>query len=89
MKDHENYHDLLKVPDSVVNKQLRIELGKANAHIHELEHDLKIKNDRLKHMSEHLKGLEGKNTKLKLQNQKLNYQITGLKLRINNLHNNH
>ena len=35
---------LCKVPDKIVIKQLKIELGKANAYIAELEYKLKNKN---------------------------------------------
>jgi len=92
MKDAENYPDLLKVPDYVIIKELRIELGKANAYILELKHDLnkleekhsKIEDDVRK--NNHIKGLENKNNKLKERNQILTYENTSLKLRINHIH---
>jgi len=92
MKDTENYPDLLKVPDSVIIKELRIELGKANSYVDELKHELKnLKEKNLKteeniRKNEHIKGLENKNKKLTERIQILNYENTGLKLRINNLH---
>jgi len=92
MKDAENYPDLLKVPDSVIIKELRIELGKANSYVDELKHNLKITQEKLLkteeniHKNEQIKGLENKNNKLKERNQILTYENTSLKLRINNLH---
>lgn len=35
-KDNENYPDLMKIPDKVIIKQLRIELGICHAEIDEL-----------------------------------------------------
>lgn len=43
MKDDER-HGLLKIPDEVIIKELRVELGKANSYIHELEDEnMKLK----------------------------------------------
>ncbi len=38
-KDSENYDDLLKVPDTVIIKSLRTEVGKLNSYIMELEEE--------------------------------------------------
>lgn len=40
-KKDEEWSGLLKIPDSEVIKQLRIELGKANSYISELENKIK------------------------------------------------
>jgi cell division protein ZapA (FtsZ GTPase activity inhibitor) len=43
MKDKENY-GLLKIPSEAVIKELRVELGKANAYIQELKERMKLIN---------------------------------------------
>lgn len=56
MKDRENY-DLLKVPDEIIVRELRIELGKANSRIQELEDELKAHSSGKIH--ELIKSLKG------------------------------
>lgn len=70
-KDNENF-GLLKIPDQVVIRQLRMELGKANSYIQELEHkilglnkiDEKGKCSKCRKKDEQIKNLEKKNRDL-------------------------
>lgn len=66
MKDKE-WTGLLKIPSEEVIKELRIELGKANAYINELEHRLnslgglkEIKAQHLDSLERRIKNLEKK-----------------------------
>jgi len=86
MKDHENYPDLLKVPDSVIIKELRIELGKSNAYIAELEYELKLAQDKRVVLKTHNIGLENKNKKLTDIKHSLTFENFELKNRIKKLH---
>ena len=61
MKDKEVF-GLLKIPDEVVIKQLRQDLGKANAYIQELEHLIKQNDSGLKRR---LRDLENENKSLR------------------------
>lgn len=88
MKDNENHKDLLKVPDAVIIKELRIDLGKANSYISELEFKLKAQRkentviEKESKYKEHIKGLETANRKLKLHNQTLSFKNNELLTRI-------
>jgi len=63
MKKDREVHGLMKVPEEAVISQLRLELGKANAYISELEERLseggnQIKKDTLFHLEGRIKNLE-------------------------------
>lgn len=86
MKDHENYPDLLKVPDSVIIKQLRIELGKSNAYIAELEYELELTRTKKEFLRTNNIGLLNKNKKLTEVNHSLIFQNSDLLNRIKSIH---
>lgn len=85
MKDQENYPDLLKVPDHAIIKELRTELGKANAYIAELEDTIKEKDLKIKNQSENIKGYKNKDDKRKEEIYSLNNQVFTLKDRISRI----
>lgn len=84
------------IPDSVLLKHAvldlknaRVEIGKLEAYIEELEHKIKSLKEEYKNCvpriqveftnaekNKHIKGLEGKNEKLKKQIYELNYKLS-------------
>lgn len=59
MKDDEHF-GLLKIPDEIVIRELRVELGKANARIAELEYELnEVKSATVSDLCNQIKSLKG------------------------------
>lgn len=67
MSKEKSIFGLEKIPDEALIGELRIELGKRNSYIQELEHELKSNNKRFRHQ-------------LKMANREINYYH--LKMRI-------
>lgn len=84
-----NWSGLMKIPDDIVIRELRIEIGKQQAYIEELEYALQedpdeifnellqiVKGDNLRESYlTIIKGLQKKNSKLKHQNNQLKKQL--------------
>jgi len=66
MKDKEIY-GLLKIPDSVIIKELRIEIGKLESYILELENSNKKKNGVINKLTSENNDLRKANNYLKLK----------------------
>lgn len=59
MRKDDELFGLMKVPDSVIIKELKIELGKANAYIDELKEEIRIRDDALGSGTDIVKSLRG------------------------------
>ena len=86
MKDKE-VHGLMKLPNEVVIEQLRLELGKANAYISEMEEKLsdsgnKIKKQTLLCLESRIKNLEKKISNLKKEFEEVSLQKDMLQSKI-------
>jgi len=82
-KDTERY-GLQKVPDEIIIKVLRVELGKANAYIVELEELAKEPAKMLCKYKQNAKGERDRADRLQKEVYRLNFENSELKKRIKN-----
>lgn len=75
MKKDREVHGLMKIPAEVIISQLRIELGKANAMIVELEERLDELGGLKDIKAQHLDCLERRIKNLEKENEKLNQEV--------------
>lgn len=75
MKKDREVHGLMKIPAEVIISQLRLELGKANAMIIELEERLDELGGLKDIKAQHLDCLERRIKNLEKENEKLNQEV--------------